>query len=94
MLGTMMAPGRSAGSNPPARPKLISAEAPADMSEHAAACAPAVVPPPTATGKPSRCTMRASATRPTTTAARPALLMVCQAFAVAPRCLSKLAPGR
>ena len=46
--------GTSAGSNPPASPKLINAEAPAAMSEHAAACAPSAVPPPTATGKPSR----------------------------------------
>ena len=69
VVGTMRAPGRSAGSSPPASPKLINAEAPAVMSDHAAACAPSVVPPPMATGQPSRRAMRASATRPTTTAA-------------------------
>ena len=69
-VGTMRAPGRSPGYSPPARPRLISAEAPSAMSKSAADCAPSVVPPPMATGKPSRRAMRASAARPTTTAAR------------------------
>ena len=48
--GITTVPGRSAGSSPPARPKLTSAVAPCSISRVAASSAPAGVPPPARTG--------------------------------------------
>ena len=43
-------PGRSAGSNPPAKPKLTNALTPCSTSRFAAPAAPSGVPPPARTG--------------------------------------------
>ena len=68
--GISSVPGGSAGSSPPASPKLTSAPAPSATRRSAAARAPAGVPPPIATGQGRGESKRASAARPTTNPTR------------------------